>query len=255
MSERQPMGVQDALWLEMDRPSNLMVVDALMWTAEPIDWDRFTHTAKERQWDRYRVFRSRAVHDDDTWHWEEGSTDSFDAHLERVRLPEPGGDAELQHFVATQRTEPLDRNRPLWAMFFIDGFKGGSAVLTRTHHAIADGIRMVQLAMSLFDASPDGGPILAPPTPSGSSQPTEPDRSIPARVRDGVGAVASELVDLTNELGNTVGHALTDPVGTARAGLEAVGDTVGDVTGATSRSIGRATASLTNPVGAAHGAA
>ena len=143
MSERQPMGVQDALWLEMDRPSNLMVVDALMWTAEPIDWERFTPTAKERLWDRYRVFRSRAVHDD-AWHWEECTTDSFDAHLERVQLPKPGGDAELQQFVATQRTEPLDRNRPLWVMFLIDGFKGGSAVLTRTHHAIADGIRMVQ---------------------------------------------------------------------------------------------------------------
>ena len=254
MGERQAMGVQDALWLEMDRPSNLMVVDALMWTAEPIDWDRFTPTAKERLWDRYRVFRSRAVHDDDSWHWEECTTDSFDADFEHIELPAPGGDAELQEFIASQRTEPLDRSRPLWTMFLIDGFKGGSAVLTRTHHAIADGIRMVQLAMSLFDAAPDGGPILAAPT-RGASQPTEPGRPFPERVRDGVGAVASELADLTNELGNTVGHALTDPVGTARAGLDAVGDTVGDVTSATSRSIGRATASLTNPVGAAHGAA
>ena len=255
MNERHPMGVQDALWLEMDRPSNLMVVDALVWTAEPIDWDRVTDTAKERLWDRYRVFRSRAVHDDGTWHWEECTTDSFDAHLSRVRLPAPGGDAELQQFVASQRTEPLDRNRPLWAMFLIDGFKGGSAVLTRTHHAIADGIRMVQLAMSLFDASPDGGPILIPQPPNGSSPPTEPDRPFPGRVRDGVGAVASELVDLTNQLGNTVGHALTDPVGTARAGLGALADTVGDVTSAAGRSVGRASASLTNPVGAAHGAA
>ena len=160
-SERQPMGVQDALWLEMDRPSNLMVVDALMWTAEPIDWDRFTPTAKERLWDRYRVFRSRAVHDDDSWHWEECTTDSFDADFEHIELPAPGGDVELQEFIASQRTEPLDRDRPLWTMFLIDGFKGGSAVLTRTHHAIADGIRMVQLAMSLFDATPEGGPILA----------------------------------------------------------------------------------------------
>lgn len=235
------MGVQDALWLEMDRPSNLMVVDTLVWTAEPIDWDRVTATAKERLWARYRVFRSRAVHDDGTWQWEECTTDSFDAHLERVRLPAPGGDAELQQFVASQRTEPLDRDRPLWAMFYIDGFKGGSAVLTRTHHAIADGIRMVQLAMSLFDAVPAGGPILAPPPSNGSSLPTQPDRSLPARVHDGIGAVASELVDLTNELGYTIGHVLTDPVGAARHGIGALGDTVGDVTEAAGRSIGWAT--------------
>ena len=40
MTERGPLGVQDALWLEMDRPTNLMVVDSLVWTATPIDWNR-----------------------------------------------------------------------------------------------------------------------------------------------------------------------------------------------------------------------
>ncbi|MBT8240616.1 MAG: wax ester/triacylglycerol synthase family O-acyltransferase, partial [Acidimicrobiia bacterium] len=99
MNERQPMGVQDALWLEMDRPSNLMVVDALVWTTDPIDWDSFMHVVRERLWDRYRVFRSVAVHDEE-WFWEEGVTDSFDSHFTRVELPSPGGDAELQEFVA-----------------------------------------------------------------------------------------------------------------------------------------------------------
>ena len=41
MGERQRLGVQDALWLEMDKPGNLMVVDSLFWTAEPIDWDSY----------------------------------------------------------------------------------------------------------------------------------------------------------------------------------------------------------------------
>ena len=41
MGERQRLGVQDALWLEMDKPDNLMVVDSLFWTAEPVDWERF----------------------------------------------------------------------------------------------------------------------------------------------------------------------------------------------------------------------
>ena len=63
MSEREQLGVQDALWLEMDRPSNLMVVDSLMWTAEAIDWNRFTDVVRERLWDRYRVFRSVAVNE------------------------------------------------------------------------------------------------------------------------------------------------------------------------------------------------
>jgi diacylglycerol O-acyltransferase len=257
MSERQRMGVQDALWLEMDRPSNLMVVDALVWTAEPVDWDRFTEVARERLWERYRVFRSVAVHDegDDAWYWEEADDDAFDSHLTRVRLPDPGGDAQLQELVASQRTVPLDRSRPLWTMFCIDGFHGGSAVLTRTHHAIADGIRMVQLAMSLFDAAPEGGEILAPPGGNHAARATGPDRPLPDRVRDGVGAVASELLDLATELGNAVGHAIADPVATARGGLEALGDAVGEARNVAGRSVELAASSLTNPIGAAHGAA
>jgi diacylglycerol O-acyltransferase len=252
---RHDMGVQDALWLEMDRPSNLMVVDALLWTSEPIDWDGFAAVAKERLWDRYRVLRSVAVHDDSTWCWEEQPSDEFESHLTRIRLPKPGGDAELQDFVGSQRTVPLDRSRPLWVVFCIDGFKGGSAVLIRTHHAIADGIRMVQLAMSLFDATPEGGAILAPPVKHHAAREVESTQPLAARVRDEVGAVANELLDLTTELGKTVGNALTDPVGTARTGIDAVGKVVGEITSAAGQSLERAANSLTNPVGIAHGAA
>jgi diacylglycerol O-acyltransferase len=254
MNERRQLEIQDALWLEMDRPSNLMVVDAMVWTAEPIDWDRFTAVAKERLWDRYAVFRSVAVRDDDAWWWEERADGSFESHLTRVRLPEPAGDTELQDFVASQRTVPLDRARPLWVAYCIDGFKGGSALLIRTHHAIADGIRMVQLAMSLFDAAPEGGAILAPAARSGSVNDPSSGRSLSARALDEVGAVAGEMVDLGKDVGSSVGRAVTDPIGTARAGVEAVGDMIGDLTHAAGQSIELAGRSLTNPVGAVHGA-
>ena len=248
MSERQPMGVQDALWLEMDRPSNLMVVDSLVWTTEPLDWDRFVSVAKERLWDRYGVFRSVAVHDDDGWFWEEHRHDSFESHLTRLHLPEPGGDRELQALVASQRTVPLDRSRPLWQMFCIDGFRDGSAVLTRSHHAIADGIRMVQLAMSLFDAAPDGGAILHAPVTRGATRPSTTGRPLAERARAEVEAVADELTHRTSEVGGAIAHALGDPGVIVRAGVDAVGGVVG-------RSIELAASSLTNPVGTAHGAA
>lgn len=241
MSERQQMGVQDALWLEMDRPTNLMVVDSLMWTSDPIDWDRFVAVAKERLWDRYRVFRSVAVQDGGHWYWEETTADSFESHLVRVDLPRPGGDAELRELVASQRTVPLDRSQPLWQIFCVDGFHSGSAVLSRTHHAIADGIRMVQLAMSLFDAAPDGGAILPPPVHQGSARPSaSPDRSLAERARGEVGAVAG-----------AIGHVLADPGAVVRAGLDAVSD----ATHLAGRSVELATSSLTNPIGAVHGAA
>ena len=160
MGERQRLGVQDALWLEMDKPGNLMVVDSLFWTATPIDWDRYRDVVRERLWDRYPVFRSVVVRDEDgAWCWEEQPDAELDARYERVVLPEPGGDAELQELIASQRTVPLDRREPLWRSVLVDGFHGGSAVLFRGHHAIADGIRMVQLALSVFDGSPDGAAV------------------------------------------------------------------------------------------------
>ena len=245
------MGVQDALWLEMDRPANLMVVDAVIWTAEPIEWDAFRAVVRERLWDRYRVFRSIAVYDR-AWFWDsEGATDTFESHLTHVRLPKPGGDAELQHLVSSLRTVPLDRDRPLWEMFCVDGFKDGSAVLTRTHHAIADGIRIVQLAMSLFDATPEGGAILSPPAPNHAAREAAPDKSLPERFRGEVGAVTSELVELTGELGGALGHALSNPIAATKAGLSAVGDTIGDAADVAGQSVGHAAHALTDPVGAA----
>ncbi len=60
MSDRRRLGVQDALWLEMDRPNNLMVVDSVIWTAQPLDWGRVSEVPEERLSARYPVFRSRA---------------------------------------------------------------------------------------------------------------------------------------------------------------------------------------------------
>ena len=63
MADRRRLGVQDALWLEMDRPNNLMVVDSVIWTAEPLDWSRVRQVTEERLSTRYPVMRSRAVKD------------------------------------------------------------------------------------------------------------------------------------------------------------------------------------------------
>ena len=253
MTERQRLGVQDALWLEMDRPGNLMVVDSLVWTAAPIDWERFRAVYRERLWERYRVFRSIAVRDaDGGWFWEERPDHDFDSHIVHVTLPEPGGDAELQELIASQRTTPLDRDRPLWQLFCVDGFNGGSAVVSRTHHAIADGIRMVQLAMSLFDASPDGGAILAPPVHQHAAAALEPGQPLREQVRAGAVAVAKELAELTGELASTV----TDPLGEPRERLSTVGHAVGNAaSSAVGTTVELAGAAVTNPVGAAHSAA
>ncbi|OBH19086.1 wax ester/triacylglycerol synthase family O-acyltransferase [Mycobacterium sp. E3247] len=73
-------------------------------------------------------------------------------HLHRVALPNPGGDAELFDMIATLMEHRLDRERPLWECWIIEGLgKGRWAVLTKIHHCIADGIATTQLLAKFSD--------------------------------------------------------------------------------------------------------
>lgn len=253
MAERRRLGVQDALWLEMDRPTNLMVVDTVVWTERPIDWRRMRKVARQRLWDRYPAFRSVAVRGEDgAWYWEERAGADFEEHLLTHRLPAPGDDAALQEFVGSQRTVPLDRDKPLWQMFCVDNYNGGSAIVTRSHHAIADGIRMVQLAMSLFDATARGG---TPPPPAVR---LHAERAPDAKIEHAdpltaaATAVGKELIELTTDAATRVGHLVTDPIGVATEQLSALGEAA-RAAATTSRDL--AGTAVTNPLGAAHTAA
>ena len=219
MGRRRRLGVQDALWLEMDEPGNLRVVDSLFWTAEPIDWDRYVDLTRERLWERYPVFRSVVVQDADGWWWEEQPGADLADRCEHVVLPEPGGDAELQDLISSQRTVPLDRSEPLWRCVLVDGFHGGSAVLFRAHHAIADGIRMVQLTLSVFDASPDGG---APPPPQ-RGVPVPPP---PAPAHRGGGSQVAQLARVSRQLARAT---VANPVGAAHSAVTLSGSLAGAV--------------------------
>ena len=63
----------------------------------------------------------------------------LDRHLRRTTLPPPGDEAALQAYIETYLHRPLDRVHPLWEAHLIDGY-GSGVVLTRVHHALADGI-------------------------------------------------------------------------------------------------------------------
>ena len=190
--------------------------------------------------------------DDGAWYWEEPPGIDFEDHVSEVTLPEPGDDAALHDFIGSQRTVPLDRNKPLWHLFCIDGFQGGSVIVARTHHAIADGIRLVQLAMSLFDASPKGGDIAAPAVHLHAEQATAPDDPDADPLTAGAAAVAREIVELTTHVASRVDDLVTDPLGAAAEQLSALGTAARNVAGML---VELATTAVTNPIGAAHSGA
>jgi diacylglycerol O-acyltransferase / wax synthase len=84
------------------------------------------------------------------WVDDEGFDLSF--HLRRTALPSPGGRRELAEFVQRVHSRPLDRTKPLWEMYLIEGLEDGYvAVLSKSHHAMIDGLGGMDIATVLFD--------------------------------------------------------------------------------------------------------
>ena len=78
-------------------------------------------------------------------------------HVRRSALPRPGSDDQLQEFVARIQSRRLDRCRPLWEVYLIEGLAGGRfAVVTKSHQALVDGINALDIAHVIVDGKPDG---------------------------------------------------------------------------------------------------
>ena len=71
----------------------------------------------------------------------------LDRHLHRLALPAPGDQATLQELIGDLITPPLDRSRPLWHAYLIEGFGAGCVLLVRIDHCIADGIALARVTV------------------------------------------------------------------------------------------------------------
>ena len=106
--------------------------------------------------------------------WADDPDFDVDFHLRRAALPAPGGRKELADFVQRVASRPLDRTKPLWEMYLIEGLQDGlSAILTKVHHAMIDGISAIDIATVLLDFTPE--PVI--PTPEPWSPDPEPSRA------------------------------------------------------------------------------
>jgi diacylglycerol O-acyltransferase len=77
-------------------------------------------------------------------------------HVRRSALPRPGSDDQLQEFVARVQPKRLDRGRPLWEVYLVEGLaEGRFALVTKTHQALVDGINAVDIAHVIVDSGSD----------------------------------------------------------------------------------------------------
>jgi diacylglycerol O-acyltransferase / wax synthase len=152
------MSSVDTAWLRMDSPENAMMIVGVTVTATPLSLADFRRMLETR-FLCFPRFRLRPVQDPFGASWLEDESFDLDAHLLRVKLPAPGGKAELQSLAAELAGRPLNPDRPWWQVHLIEDYLGGSAWVLRIHHCYADGIAMVRVLLSMTEQ--DSGPALA----------------------------------------------------------------------------------------------
>jgi diacylglycerol O-acyltransferase / wax synthase len=109
---------------------------------------------------RYRHKLAHTALDSGRPVWIDDPSFSLEYHVRHTALPAPGGWEQLQDLTARIFSQQLDRSKPLWEMWLIEGLEDNRfALLTKTHHSLIDGIAGVDLATVLFDLSPDPPPL------------------------------------------------------------------------------------------------
>jgi WS/DGAT/MGAT family acyltransferase len=96
--------------------------------------------------------------------WIDDPDFNLDYHLRRSSLPRPGGRRQLETLVSRLFSQRLDRGRPLWEMYLVEGLEDGQfALITKAHHALVDGISGVDLASVILDIAPEPADIQGEP--------------------------------------------------------------------------------------------
>jgi diacylglycerol O-acyltransferase len=116
-------------------------------------------------------------------------------HLRRAALPTPGGRRELVDHVQRVISRPLDRTKPLWETYLIEGMQDGLvSILTKVHHSMVDGLAAIDLASAVFDFSPEPQ-VLTPQPWTPEPEPSRLDL-LPQAVKEQIAHPARATLDL-----------------------------------------------------------
>jgi diacylglycerol O-acyltransferase / wax synthase len=129
--------------------------------------------------------------------WVDDPSFNIDYHVRHTALPKPGSDDQLRQLAGRIFSQRLDRSKPLWEVWLIQGFEGGKfAVISKTHHALVDGVSGVDIATVLFDLQP------VPP------EVTEEDDWVPSPAPSDVDLVAEGIKGLVRTPLSLAGRAI-----------------------------------------------
>jgi diacylglycerol O-acyltransferase / wax synthase len=222
VSEPARLTALDAAFLHIEDggPAHMHVASVMTFAGEAPAYDELVETIERRLHlvPRYRQRLADVPLGQGRPVWVDDPHFNVRYHLRHAGLPAPGSDEQLRNLAGRVFSQRLDRTKPLWELWLVDGREnGGFAIVAKTHHALVDGVSGVDITTVLFDVAPEPAPIpdpdhaWAPAPPPGdaelvaralverATQPREALRSLraltraPGRVVPPVAGVASAL--------------------------------------------------------------
>jgi diacylglycerol O-acyltransferase / wax synthase len=151
--------------------------------------------------------------------WIDDPNFNLEYHVRHSALPAPGSEEQLQRMASRVFSQQLDRTKPLWELWLVQGLtRKRFALVTKTHHAVVDGVSGVDIATVLFDVTPV-------PEPADNDHPwiPDPEPSAADLVLKGVEGIAATPLRLAGRLATAVQHP-RPAVHQASEAAEAVGE-------------------------------
>ncbi len=153
--------------------------------------------------------------------WVDDPDFNLEYHVRHTALPSPGSEEQLFLLAGRIASQPLDRSKPLWENWLIEGLEGDRfALISKTHHALVDGVSGVDLASVLLDLE------RSPEDPSGDLEPWRP-KPEPSQV-ELVAAGVRGLINVAGEMASRALGVTTHP-GTSLAALRDATEGLGEI--------------------------
>jgi len=152
--------------------------------------------------------------------WVDDPSFNLDYHVRHTALPKPGSDDQLRSLAGRIFSQRLDRSKPLWELWIIHGLADGRfALISKTHHALVDGVSGVDIATVLFDLSP------VPAEPERDNWTPSPEPSDADLVAEGVRSLVKTPFSLAGRALGAVQRP-GDTIGRVREAAEGIGEVV-----------------------------
>jgi diacylglycerol O-acyltransferase / wax synthase len=227
MSRLQRLTVLDELFLHLEGPNTHMHVGGVaVFEGPPPDYADVIDTIDRRlsEVPRFRQKLAMVPFGLGRPVWVDDTHFNIEYHVRHTALPAPGNDEKFKALVARIMSQQLDRSKPLWEMWYAEGLGGGrTALVTKTHHCLVDGVSGADIMSVLLDVTPEPRVVerqrwIPDPEPTADAllvealrervtSPAEAVRSLQSTLLD-PGKLPNRLVEGARALGEFVGGTL-----------------------------------------------